>query len=61
MLSRLRVQSLDSLSVVMALWKLEKTVTVATVISAKTPAATVPMKRWAKSANFNLVKSAGEM
>lgn len=55
------VQSLVSLSAVMDWWKLEKSVTVATVTSVRTPAVTVPMKSRAKSANSSLAKSAGQM
>lgn len=46
---------------VMDLWKLEKNVTVATVISVKTPAATVPMKTREESANSGLEKPAGNI
>lgn len=55
------VQSPASLSVVMDLWKMERSVTAATVISVKTPAATVPMKGRARSVNSNLAKYAGQM
>lgn len=55
------VQSLASQSVVMDLWKLEKRVTAAIVISVKIPAAIAPMKRRAKSANSDLAKSAGNV
>ena len=61
MLLCLCVQSLASLSVVTDSWKRENSVTVATAINVKTPAAITPMKRMAKSVNSNLAKSAGQM
>lgn len=53
------LQSPDNQFAVMDWWKPERSVTVATVTSARIHAATVPMKRRAKGANCNLVKSAG--
>lgn len=61
MLLCLLVQSLASLSVVMVLWNLEKSVTAAMLISAMTPAATTPTKGRARSANSNPAKSAGQI
>lgn len=54
-------QNLDSQYVEMDLWKLRSSATVATVTSAKTPAAIMPMKRRTKSANFSPVNCAGQM
>lgn len=42
-------------------WKKESSVTAATVISVKTPAATAPMKGRETSANSDLAKYAGQM
>lgn len=53
-------QNLASQYVEMDWWKLESNVTVATVTSAKTPAAIMPMKRRTKSANCSLANCAGQ-